>query len=308
MKMSRCFAFALLVLGLTGSATAQTVSFTFDDGPTLHDTPLMTPTERNEALVRQLAENSIHAMFFVTLNNGANRPEGRALLKRLSDQGHLLANHGVTHLDFNAEATTLERFTEEILSCDVVIRTLPGYRKFFRFPYLREGSGTAKRDGVRRFLREHDYRLGYVSIDTSDYLFDQKLRLALQRNPRLDLTPWRELYLASLWSNVQSYEQLARQLYEREVKHVLLLHHNLANALFLGDVIAMFRTHGWNIGSPDVAFEDSAYQVAPMLPVVNGSVLETTAQALGVSMKAAFVGGWSESRLAAEADKLSAIR
>ena len=66
------------------------------------------------------------------------------------------------------------------------------------------------------------------------------------------------------------------------VKHVLLLHHSLTNALFLGDAIDMFRARGWKIVSPDEAFEDAAYKVAPMLPRVDGSVLETTAQALGV--------------------------
>ena len=68
------------------SATAQTVSFTFDDGPTLYQTPLMTPAERNEALVRHLRDRRIQGMFFVTVNSGADRPEGLRLLRQLSDQ------------------------------------------------------------------------------------------------------------------------------------------------------------------------------------------------------------------------------
>ena len=244
-------------------------------------------------------------MFFVTLKNGADRPEGIALLRQLSAGDQLIANHWVTHPDFNADTTSLDAFAQEVVACDEVLRGLPGYRRLFRFPYLREGAAASKRDGIRMFLREQGYRIGYVSIDTSDWLLDQKLRRALVSNPALDLTDWRELHLAGLWDNAQAYERLARQLYRREVKHVLLLHHNLTNALFLGDAIDMFRARGWKIVSPDEAFEDAAYKVAPMLPRVDGSVLETTAQALGVPLQPALAGLRSERRVGEDADRLA---
>ncbi len=299
---------AIVWMGLTVSAAAQTVSFTFDDGPTVDSTPLMTAAERNEALMAHLREKGVQAMFFVTLKNGADRPEGLALVKRLSDAGQLLANHTVTHPDFNAETTSLDVFAQEILACDEVIRTLPGYRRVFRFPFLREGAAISKRDGIRMFLREQGYRIGYVSIDTSDWLLDQKLRRALVSNPALDLSAWRELHLAGLWDNAQAYERLARQLYGREVKHVLLLHHNLTNALFLGDVIDMFRARGWKIVSPDEAFEDAAYQVAPMIARLDGSVLEATARALGVPVQPALAGLRSERSVGEDADGLAIQR
>lgn len=307
MSIRECLFAFILWTSLTVPAASQTVSLTFDDGPRVDPTPLMTPVERNDAILAQLRDKGVQAMFFVTLNNGANRPEGRALLTRLSEAGQLIANHTVTHPDFNTDTTTLEVFEQEVLDCDKAVRDLEGYRRFLRFPYLREGATASKRDGIRLFLREQGYRIGYVSIDTSDWLLDQKLRSALTSNPDLDLKPWRDLYLASLWDNAQAYERLARQLYGREVKHVLLLHHNLTNALFLGDLIDMFRSRGWKIVSPDDAFEDAAYQVAPMIPVLNGSVLETTAQALGVSLGPALKGIRSERRVGEDADKLAAL-
>ena len=305
MSIRNCLCLAIVGWGLTLPAAAQTVSFTFDDGPRIDPTPLMTPAERNEAILAHLRDKGVQAMFFVTLENGPDRPEGLAMLQRLSDGGHLIANHTVTHPDFNAETTSLDTFAQEILTCDAVVRTFPGYRRVFRFPFLREGAAVSKRDGIRVFLREHGYRIGYVSIDTSDWLLDRKLRQALVSSPTLDLTSWRALHLAALWDNAQAYERLARQLYGREVKHVLLLHHNLTNALFLGDVIDMFRARGWRIVSPDEAFEDSAYQVAPMIPRLDGSVLETTAQALGIPLQPALAGLRSERRVGEEADRLA---
>ena len=49
----------------------------------------------------------------------------------------------------------------------------------------------------------------------------------------------------------------------RDVKHVLLLHHNLINALFLPDVIGMFRAKGWTLISPVEAYQDPVYRMEP---------------------------------------------
>jgi hypothetical protein len=51
MRIRSCVTFALLWMSLAVFAAAQTVAVTFDDGPTL-DQSLMTPAERNEALLR----------------------------------------------------------------------------------------------------------------------------------------------------------------------------------------------------------------------------------------------------------------
>jgi peptidoglycan/xylan/chitin deacetylase (PgdA/CDA1 family) len=297
--------FAVTWIGLAVPGAAQTLSITFDDGPTTSSTPFMTPVERNEALIARLHERRVQAMFFVTVKNGTHQPEGLAMLRRLSENGHLIANHTVTHPDFNDEATSLEALSQEILACDDLIRGLPGYRKLFRFPFLREGGSVSKRDGIRTFLRAHGYRIGYVSIDTSDWLLDRKLGRALAANSALDLGPWRDLHLAALWDNAQAYDRLARQLYGREVKHVLLLHHNLLNALFIGDVVDMFRARGWTIVGPDDAFDDAAYHVAPMLAPLDGSVLETTARALGISVRGSMAGVRSERRVGEDADRLT---
>jgi hypothetical protein len=227
-----------------------------------------------------------------------------ALLKALSDAGHLLANHTVRHPDFNAPATTLEAFKEEILGCDKVISTLPGYRKYLRFPYLREGATADKRDGIRAFLQARNYRIGYVSIDTSDWLIDEKLRAKLEADPKADLAPWRTFYLAHLRERAATYDRLARALYGRTIPHVLLLHHNLLNALFLGDVIDAFRTDGWTLTSSDMAFADPAYAVAPKLERLDGSVLETAAQALGVDLAPFFKGFTSERKVGEAAARL----
>ena len=41
------------------------------------------------------------------------------------------------------------------------------------------------------------------------------------------------------------YDKLARAVLGRSPKHTLLVHHNLLNALFLDDIIQMFKDKGW---------------------------------------------------------------
>ena len=292
------------VFFLTGFLAAQTIAITLDDGPRLQATPLLSPGERNAAILKHFHEAGVQGMFFVTLNNGADRPEGLALLKALADGGQLIANHTVSHPDFNAAETTLEAFEGEVRGCDQVLRTCPGYRKFLRFPYLREGATQAKRDGIRTFLRQEGYRIGYVSIDTSDWLIDDKLCRKLAQQPSTELGPWRSFYLDHVWRRAQIYRQLALAIYGRDVPQVLLLHHNLLNALFLGDVLALFKAKGWLLVSPDQAYADGAYQVLPKVLPLDGSVLESTALALGLPLKPFFADVQSEQDTGAGAEQL----
>lgn len=294
----------VLLLALAAALRAQSLALTLDDGPTLKATPLLSPAQRNEALLRHLRTAGVPAAFFVTSGNGADRPEGFALLKALSDGGQLLANHTATHPDFNAEATTLEAFQADVLACDRLIAPLPGFRKWMRFPYLREGATAEKRDGIRAFLQARGMKIGYVSVDTADWLIDEKLRAKLAKEPQTDLAPWRTLYLAHLEARVRCYDALAHALYGRAIPHTLLLHHNLLNALFLGDALAHFRKLGWTLISPDEAFADPTYAVLPQFLPLDGSVLETTAQALGVPLKPYFKGFQSERAVGEAAGKL----
>jgi peptidoglycan/xylan/chitin deacetylase (PgdA/CDA1 family) len=274
--------FALLLATSSGVALAQRLALSFDDGPRLNETPRLPPAERNTALLAALAKHRAHAALFVTVANGADRPEGLALARAWGEAGHLIANHTVTHPDLNRSEVTLAQYQREVLDCDAVIRELPGYRRWFRFTYLREGNTPEKRDGMRAFLREHDYRNGYVSIDTSDWRFDAYLREVLSADPNADIEPIRISYLEHLRQRTEAYRALAWRLQGREIPHVLLLHHNLVNALWLDNALAMFAADGWQFVSPDDAYADPIYALAPQRDVPGQSLLLSMARSLGL--------------------------
>jgi len=269
-----------LLAGLAGMAlSAQSIAFTFDDGPTagaIH----FTPEQRNNALLDQLKAQGLRSMLFLTLKEG--KPERLALVRAWGEAGHGIGNHTVTHPNFHSPKITLKAYQDEVLRCDALIRTLPGYTKRFRFTYLKEGATAAKRDGFRRFLASIGYLQAPVSVDASDWYYNARLEEALEKNPALDLAPWRKAYLEHLWDRAQYYEGLSRTVLGRSAKHVILLHHNLVNALFLGDAIQLFKEKGWRPIDAEEAFRDPLYGIQPSALPAGESLLWALAKQNGV--------------------------
>lgn len=281
MKPSTAARFMAMVFFSIAPAFTQSVAFTFDDGPKLKATPRLSPEARNASLLETLKKHQVKAALFVTLANGADRPEGVALAKAWGEAGHFIGNHTVTHLDLNAQAVTLKQYQDEILACDAVIRALPGYAPWFRFTFLREGDTPEKRDGMKAFLKTKGLRNAYVSLDTSDWRLDAALEAALNEHPDADLKPFRITYLAHLRQRAEAYRDLSRRLFGRDIPQVMLLHHSLINALFLEDAIQQFKAMGWTFTDPATAFQDFVYTLDPQRPSPGQSLLISAALSLG---------------------------
>src|SRR5437660_5617263 len=128
---------------------------------------------------------------------------------------------------------------------------------------LKEGDTAAKRDAMRSFLAQHGYRIGHVTIDNSDWIVDQRLTKRLVDNPSAETRSYRDFYLEHMWDRAQYYDSLARQVVGRGVKHTLLTHFNLLNALFLDDLIKMFQSKGWQLIDAAEAFTDPLFAAQP---------------------------------------------
>jgi peptidoglycan/xylan/chitin deacetylase (PgdA/CDA1 family) len=284
-----CFSLLAVLVNFSSVVNAQTVAFTFDDGPNLVDTPRLTPEQRNAAMLAALAKHNVKAALFVTASYGATQTVGLALAKAWGQAGHALGNHTMTHPDLNNAGISLTQYQQEILDCDKIISALPGYQKWFRYTYLREGNTPEKRDGLRTFLKQQNYRNAYVSLDTSDWRLNEKLIEVLNNDKDADLTVIRQAYLAHIKQRALAYRALAQQLQGRDIPQVMLMHHNLINALWLDDVISMFTEMGWHFTTPAAAFADPVYQLMPDRPAPGQSLLLSMARSLGLGR----FDGWS---------------
>ena len=273
---------AAALLAAAAGAQAQSLAITMDDGPNAESTPRMSAVERNEAILGALAKHHVQAALFVTSGFGANTPQGLPLLQAWSKAGHAIGNHTVTHPDL--EKVSLAEYQQQVLECDRLISTQPGYQKWLRFTYLREGNTPAKIDGMRNFLREQGYRNAHVSIDTSDWRLNEKLVEVLKKNPDADVNAIRTAYLAHIRQRMLAYRELSQQLQGRDIAQVLLMHHNLLNAMWLDDVLTEIEGMGWKIIPPAEAFADPVYKLEPVRKAAGQSLLLSLGRTLGLGL------------------------
>lgn len=237
------------------------ISFSFDDGMTA-DRPGYPLEVWNGRLLETLRKNKIASILFVAGKNKSTK-KGRHILRSWNDAGHLIANHTTHHPNYSSPECTYERFADELRSNDSLIQQYSNYAKWFRFPYLKEGDTPEKVDLFRSFLKDMGYRNGYVTIDASDWYIDSRLVKRLRENPQADLSAFRDFYLDHIWERAQFYEKLSFELTQRHIGHTLLLHHNLAAALFLDDLVRMFQDRGWQIISTEEAYADPIFEKTP---------------------------------------------
>jgi hypothetical protein len=172
----------------------------------------------------------------------------------------------------------LPTFVADAERMDGLLRAIPGFTKLFRFPYLKEGDTQPRRDGFRAWMKARGYRNGAVTIDASDWYYDQRYRAWREGHPSGDASGFRDAYLAHLWDRAGYYEGLAQGLGLKGVTHTLLLHTNELNADFLPEVIGMFRGRGWRVVDARAAFRDPVFRRAPATLPAGESLLWSLAR------------------------------
>lgn len=273
--------FLFIVVCLPLPSLAKSIALSFDDG--LDPRNQAMASSWNSSIIEALSKAEIKSFFFPAGKRVDSRPAGLKLVKDWGNAGHAVANHTYSHLNFCAEKVTLEQFISDTERNERLLREVPGWTKRLRFPYLKEGETVSKRDGFRKWLMTHGYKSGAVSIDASDWYYNKRFLEWWKNYPDADLSAFRIAYLNHLWNRTVYYDSLSEQVLNRSVKHVLLLHTKAINAVFLTDIIAMYRSRGWKIISPEEAYEDSVYTMTTTELPAGESVLWAIAKQHGVN-------------------------
>jgi len=266
------YCFGLFILLITTNLFAQKqVSFTIDD-PNTNETPALPWRDRNNAILNTLKDHNLKAAIFVC-GMRVNNSKGKELLNSWDNAGHLICNHSYSHLYYNSKSLSAENFIRDFFRGDSVIRTYKNYTKLFRFPYLKEGNTDAKRDSMRSVLAENNYSNGHVTIDASDWFIDAEMSKAIKSDPNVDLTPYREYYIQHILGRANYYDSLAKKIFNREIKHTLLIHHSLLNALFLDDLLIALKENGWILIDANQAFKDEIFKEHPPISPCGESIV-----------------------------------
>ncbi len=262
----------------TFAAEPLLISLTMDDFNWAGNAVVLNPQERNQAILKSLYDAKIKAALFVVGKYIVNK-EGKDFLAQWDAGKHIIGNHTYSHWFYPAKE--LQEYQKDILKCDAFLSPYKKFQKLFRFPFLKEGKTMEQRDSMRAFLKQSGYKNGHVTIDTSDWYIDQRLRERLQKDPNADLTPYKNYYVEHMLDRAAHYEELARAVLKRPIRHTILTHHNTLNGLFLGDLIAAFRAKGWKWIDASQAFQDTVFKSEPDVLPAGESLMVALARETG---------------------------
>lgn len=284
MSLVRILLFLCALIVMAVPATAQKrIALSFDDIPRGRGA-FFTPKERGEKLIAALRDAKVgQAAFFV--NPGRlDTPDGIDGEKRIAAYvaaGHVIANHSFSHKHLNK--MTAEEYLADIDQAEAWLKGRPGYRPWFRFPYLDEGAADkVKRDAVRQGLAQRRLRNGYVTADGMDWHLEQLTINAAAAGKQMDMKALRKLYLQMQLSAVDYHDIMAQRTLGRSPAHVLLLHETDLAALFIGDLVSELRNNGWTVVSADEAFDDPLKNAFPDVPYSWGTLTGALAWEKGI--------------------------
>jgi len=262
----RRFALSILLLILfaialiTRGAETKQVAVTFDDLPASNIATHEGQLRINQRILKILNQYQVKATGFVI----ASRLFGKTdILNLWLKEGYDLGNHTYTHMDF--DKVDSPAFQIDIIKGASEIREfLKQHKKdlrYFRFPYLHEGSTAEKKRAIRKFLEENDYTIAPVTINPHDSEYNEPFVKAWGSNDRKQQDSVKASYLEQVKKKTEEAENLSHQLCGRDIKHLLLLHLNRINAEVLGQILEYYARSGYSFVSLDEAFKDSVYSL-----------------------------------------------
>lgn len=147
----------------TSLDNTRTLALTYDDGP--HPT-------RTPELLDILKEHNVKVTFFVMGELAKRYPK---IIKRMVDEGHIVASHDWRHDNSNNESR--EVFRQGLKDSIITVRqSYPGPHTYYRFPYGAYARGNnyhhfnIMKEVSRELFGENCINFAFWDIDTSDWV------------------------------------------------------------------------------------------------------------------------------------------
>ena len=251
------------------SQSGKTVCITCDDLPfiTKYFKDSNSGQYITDKLLHVFKNNNIIALGSV--NAGKLFPNGKfdssraKILTQWLDSGMILANHTYAHKNYNR--IDFSEFRNDILDGEIYLKELleeKGYPlKYFRHPHLYRGDTKEKADSLQFFLDSLGYTTAPVSIDNSDYIFSWAYEKArFEKNDSLAVRIGND-YVKYMEDVLKYYESQSIAFLGYNMKHILLMHANLINADYFGEVIKMYIRNGYSFITLDETLKDDCYNL-----------------------------------------------
>ena len=264
---------ALFACAATPAPAQRRIALSFDDVPRVPGA-FMTPQERTDRLIAALRRARVRQVAFFVNPGNLQQPWGTGREGQIAAYvraGHVIANHSFSHPHLSEIGAAA--FVANIDQAALWLNGRPGYRPWFRFPFLDEASrDIPTRDAVRAALRERHLQNGYVTADSMDWLLDQLIGQAHAAGRTIDMNALRDLYVRIVVESAEFSDRLARDALHREPVQVILMHETDIEALFVADAVAALRARGWRIVPIDEAYRDPIASAEPDSPFLSSRI------------------------------------
>jgi peptidoglycan/xylan/chitin deacetylase (PgdA/CDA1 family) len=265
-------ALVLLIVILSGwmvvpaQSPSKEIAVTIDDlplnGPRFELARMQTMTTR---LLSEIRSQNVPVVGFVneSLLYVPNETDARiALLEQWAAAGVELGNHTFAHVGF--KDTPLSEYEDDFVRGETVTRAILQRRsqkpEYFRHPFLQMGPTRELEETFEKFIALRGYRIAPVTIDIMDWMFRVAYANARTQNDVALMQKVAGEYLKFAGVKIDYCESVARELFGRPIKHILLLHANELNADNFGKLVRLFTARGYRFITLEEALTDPVYQ------------------------------------------------
>ncbi len=249
-----------------GPIVPMEMAVTVDDLPAHGSLPLGgNRVEIGHELISALKSNGVPEAYGFVNGVGLEwEGDNVKVLKDWLSSGYPLGNHTYSHLD--PDKVTASAYIADIERNDAVLASLADVsplisrRHVFRYPYLKEGSTREERDAIRGYLTRNGYTIAPVSIYYEDWAWDEAYVRCVDSHD-LSSAEWLRNHVVDEALRQQHHaQQLAKSLFGRDIKHILLIHIGVLDGLSTGEILTEFRHRGVRFIPLREALDDPAYK------------------------------------------------
>tara|TARA_B110001454_G_scaffold16145_1_gene14533 strand:+ start:30495 stop:31379 length:885 start_codon:yes stop_codon:yes gene_type:complete len=194
-------------------------------------------------------------------------------VKLWTDTGYPLGNHTFTHKSINK--VSLAEFKQEIDNNESALQNYGGKFdwKYFRYPYLHEGNTLETRNAIRDHLKSKGYKIAQVTVDFEDWSWNDPYARCLDKNEKKTIKWLKSTFIANAKEHLRREVKLSKFLFQRPVKHILLLHVGAFDADMMDELLLMYKKEGVEFIPLSEAISDEIYTIDPALAAEHGSEL-----------------------------------
>lgn len=262
MKRLLVAAFAAVVAGSgAAAASAQQIALTFDDLPSHSALPKgETRIGVASRIIAALSEADAPPSYgFINAGSVVADPEAGRVLALWRAAGHPLGNHTWSHLRLDDADRT--PFKTEVQLNEPLLAALMGEAdwRWFRYPYLYEGSTAEARTDVRAFLSGRGYRVASVTLNFDDYAWNEPYARCADRGDEKAIAHLEASYLSAARASLEQARARSRAAVGRDIPLVLLMHLGAFDARMLPRLLAQYRADGATFVTLEQAQSDPFY-------------------------------------------------